>query len=228
MNAEIKREPIAIAPSILSADFTRLGEEVKAVVEAGADLIHIDVMDGRFVSNITIGPFVVKWVNKITDTPLDVHLMIVEPERYIEDFIKAGANLISIHAEACVHLDGVLHTIKQQGVSAGVAINPATPLVVLEEVLDVIDFVVVMSVNPGFGGQKFLPSCLKKAQKLHDIRQERNLGYKIQMDGGVGPRNVGDVYNAGVDMVVAGSAIYGTENYGETIALMRKNTQSST
>ncbi len=213
---------IKIAPSILSADFARLAEEVKAVEAAGADVLHIDVMDGRFVPNLTIGPLVVRALRKVSSLPFDVHLMIVEPDRYIEDFAKAGADWISVHAEACVHLHRTLTRIKELGKKAGVALNPATPLHVLEYVLDELDYVVLMSVNPGFGGQKFIPATLDKIRALKDFLHEQERELPIEVDGGVNLETLGEVVRAGANILVAGSAIFGTEDYNATIKAFRE------
>jgi len=200
---------VELAPSILSADFARLGEQVRAVVEGGATVIHVDVMDGHFVPNITIGPPVVKSLRKVTDLPLDCHLMIENPDQYIPDFADAGANWISVHQETCVHLNRVLHHIRDHGAKAGVVINPATPVETLVEVLDIVDYVLVMSVNPGFGGQKFIPSVLHKVRKLAELRAQRRLDYRIELDGGVGLDTIADVVRAGAEILVAGNAVFG-------------------
>ncbi len=213
---------IQIAPSILSADFSRLGEEIRAIEAAGADVVHIDVMDGHFVPNITIGPLVIKDLRPFTKLPFDVHLMIIDPDRYLEDFAKAGADWISVHAEACVHLHRTITHIKKLDKKAGVAINPSTPLHVLEYVLDDLDYVVIMSVNPGFGGQRFIYTMLKKIEKLRQIISKRGLSVKIEVDGGVNLETIGEVVQAGADILVAGSAIFDTKDYAETISLLRK------
>ena len=200
---------IEIAPSILSADFARLGEQVRAVVEGGATVIHVDVMDGHFVPNITIGPPVVKSLRKVTNLPLDCHLMIENPDQYIPDFAGAGANWISVHQETCRHLDRTLRLIRDHGAKAGVVINPATPVETLLEVLDIVDYVLVMSVNPGFGGQKFIPSVLHKVRKLAELRAQRRLHYRIELDGGVGLDTIAEVVRAGAEILVAGNAVYG-------------------
>lgn len=199
---------IQIAPSILSADFTRLGEQIQLVERAGAALIHVDVMDGRFVPNITVGPLVVEAVRRVTDLPLDVHLMIVEPERYIEDFVQAGANLISVHVEASPHLHRTLTRIRELGCQAGAVLNPATPLSAVEEVLPLADYVLIMSVNPGFAGQTFIPSSLYKVRRLDRLIQDRQLKTRIEIDGGISTANVDQVVTAGAEMLVAGSAIF--------------------
>ncbi len=212
---------IKIAPSILSADFAYLAEEVKAVEAAGADVLHIDVMDGRFVPNLTIGPLVVKALRKVSSLPFDVHLMIVEPDRYIEDFAEAGADWISVHAEACVHLHRTLSRIRELGKKAGVALNPATPLDTLEYVLDELDYIVLMSVNPGFGGQKFIPAVLDKIRALKEFLHEQERDLPIEVDGGVNLETVGEVVRAGANILVAGSAIFGTQDYTATIKAFR-------
>jgi len=211
-----------IAPSILSADFARLGDEVMAVEAAGADWIHVDVMDGRYVPNITIGPLVVKAVRGVTSLPVDAHLMIVEPERYVEEFVRAGADLVAVHAEASVHLNRTIQLIKGLGAKAGVALNPSTPLSVLDWVLDDLDLVVIMSVNPGFGGQQFIPNSLDKVRALKQRITERGLATQIQVDGGVNEITIKDVSAAGTDVFVAGSAVFGSSNYKTTIATLRK------
>ncbi len=211
-----------IAPSILSADFARLGDEVMAVEEAGADWIHVDVMDGRFVPNITIGPMVTGAVRRVTSLPIDAHLMIVEPERYVEDFVKAGADFVAVHAEACVHLNRTVQLIKDLGAKAGVALNPSTPLDALEWVLEELDLVVVMSVNPGFGGQRFIPNTLEKVRRLKQAIRERGLDTLIQVDGGVNAKTVESVSAAGADVFVAGSAVFGSSDYKATIETLRR------
>jgi len=211
-----------IAPSILSADFSKLGEEIQAVEKAGADWIHADIMDGHFVPNITIGPFIVKAVSNITQLPIDVHLMIEKPDRYIPDFIKAGASWISVHAEASVHLHRTIQLIKESGVRAGVALNPATPLSSLEYLLEDLDYVVIMSVNPGFGGQSFIRSSLDKLRKLRTMIQDRGLSTLIQIDGGVSRDTIEKISLAGVDSFVTGSALFGSQNYNDTISYFRE------
>lgn len=211
-----------ISPSILSADFSKLGEEIKAVESAGADWIHIDVMDGHFVPNITMGPIVVEAVTRVTQLPPDVHLMIENPDRYISDFAKAGAALISVQAEACVHLNRTLQMIKECGARPGVALNPSTPLSSVEWVLEYVDFVLIMSVNPGFGGQAFIKNSLDKIKALRKMIQNRGLSALIQIDGGVNEKTIGEIALAGADAFVAGSAIFGNPDYKQTIDNFRK------
>jgi len=206
-----------IAPSILSADFTRLGEEIKAVQEAGADWIHIDVMDGHFVPNITIGPLVVEAARRATYLPLDVHLMITNPERYITDFVKSGADLITVQVEACVHLNRTIQMIKEAGIQAGAVLNPSTSLDTIEWELENLDLVEIMSVNPGFGGQAFIPSSLAKIRALKQMINAKGLSTLIEVDGGVNSDTIEEVSQAGTDVFVAGSAIFGSNNYQQTI-----------
>ncbi|OAG27498.1 ribulose-phosphate 3-epimerase [Thermodesulfatator autotrophicus] len=213
---------IKIAPSILSADFGRLAEEVKAITEAGADVIHIDVMDGHFVPNITIGPVVIKAIRQASPLPFDVHLMISNPDDYLEDFAKAGADWLSVHVEAATHLHRTISRIKELGKKAGVVLNPATPLESIDYILEEIDFVLIMSVNPGFGGQKFIPSALRKIRELKQIIRSRGLDIPIQVDGGVNLETLSEVVKAGADIVVAGSAIFGTKDYTKTIKAFRQ------
>jgi ribulose-phosphate 3-epimerase len=210
-----------IAPSILSADFVRLKEEIQAVEAAGADYLHIDVMDGHFVPNITIGPSVVEAVRKVTRLPLDVHLMIENPDQYIPEFAKAGANILSVHQETCPHLNRTINLIKEYGLIPAVVLNPSTPITTLEDILEEVDMVMIMSVNPGFGGQKFIPGTIKKIRNLKEMITERGLNIDIEIDGGVTPKNVGQVCKAGADVVVAGSAIFHTPDYRKTMALFR-------
>jgi ribulose-phosphate 3-epimerase len=217
---------IKIAPSILSADFARLGEEVRAVEAAGADYLHVDVMDGHFVPNITIGPPVVAAVRAVTRLPLDVHLMIENPDRYIADFAKAGADLITVHYEASPHLHRTVQLIRSLGKKAGVSINPATPIGVLEVILADLDLVLVMTVNPGFGGQHFIPSCLDKIAGLRRQIDALGLPIELQVDGGVKLDNIGRIAAAGADVFVAGSAVFGAADYAATIATLRDNAGS--
>ena len=216
------RQRPRIAPSILSADFTILGEEIKAVVNAGADLLHVDVMDGDFVPNITLGQPVVSSIDRVTDLPLDVHLMIASPERYIEDFRKAGADWISVHAEATAHLHRAVQQIKEAGARAGVALNPATPLSSLDAVLGDLDFVLIMTVNPGFGGQKFIPSMLEKIRTLRARIDDEGLAVDIEVDGGIKIDNAAEVSRAGGDVFVAGSAVFQSKDYDATLAALRE------
>jgi ribulose-phosphate 3-epimerase len=211
-----------IAPSILSADFSRLGDEIRAVEAAGANYIHIDVMDGRFVPNITIGPLIVEAARKVTQLPLDVHLMIVEPERYVEDFAKAGADIIVVHAEACLHLHRVVQQIKGLGKKAGISLNPATPLNVLDYVLEELDLVLLMTVNPGFGGQSFIESGIHKIQQLRGMLDRRGCEAELEIDGGVKPSNIARIAHAGADVLVAGSAVFGSNDYAATITEMKR------
>jgi len=210
-----------IAPSILSADFSRLGEEINAVERAGADWIHVDVMDGHFVPNITIGPAVVEAVKRVTGLPLDVHLMIENADQYLEDFVKAGSDLLTVQVEACVHLHRTIQAIKELGVKAAVALNPSTPVSTIEWVLEEVDMVLIMSVNPGFGGQKFIPQALQKIEELKSMIGARNPNVLIQVDGGVNEKTIRSVSKAGADVFVAGSAIFGSSDYGETISKFR-------
>ena len=210
-----------IAPSILSADFARLGEEVTTVLDAGADVVHIDVMDGHFVPNITIGPLVVKAVRSITKAPLDVHLMIENADRYLEAFAKAGADWITVHPETGYHLHRTIGRIKDLGLKAGVVLNPATPLESLEWVLEDLDLVMLMSVNPGFGGQSFISSSLEKTRRLKEMIDSRGLQVGIEMDGGIGPENIAAAIEAGANIFVAGSAIFGQSDYQEVISKMK-------
>ena len=205
---------IELAPSILSADFAHLADQVHAAAEGGASLLHVDVMDGHFVPNITIGPPVVKSLRKVTALPLDCHLMIENPDQYIPSFADSGADWISVHQEECVHLNRTLDLIKSHGCRAGVVINPATPVSTLSEVLDIVDLVLVMSVNPGFGGQKFIPGALHKIARLAALRAERNLDYRIEVDGGVAMDTVQQVVRAGAEVLVIGSAMFGSGDLG--------------
>ncbi len=211
-----------IAPSILSADFSRLGDEIRAVEAAGAEVIHVDVMDGRFVPNITIGPLVVEAVRRVTDLPVDVHLMIVEPDRYVKDFADAGADWITVHVEACVHLHRTLGYIRSLGKKAGAVLNPATSLSTLEYVLEELDLVMLMSVNPGFGGQSFIESTLEKTRRLRAMLDTVNPGAGIEIDGGISPKTIAGMAEAGANIFVAGSAIYGRDDYGAEIQEMKR------
>ena len=216
-----------MAPSILSADFSRLGEEIKAVEKAGADIIHVDVMDGHFVPNITIGPPVVASVRKITELPLDVHLMISDADRYVEDFAKAGADWITVHVEACPHLHRTVSRIKELGKKAGTVLNPATPLGSLDEILPEIDLVMLMSVNPGFGGQSFIRSSIQKIKTLRKMIEKRGLEVGIEIDGGVSPATIADVAGAGANIFVAGSAVFGQQDYVKVIREMKTICQAA-
>lgn len=208
---------IEIAPSLLSADFTKLGDEIRAIETGGASILHFDVMDGRFVPNITIGLPVLKSIRRFSDTPIDAHLMIVEPLRYAAEFVKAGANMVSVHIEADPHIHRTLAAIREAGGQAGIAINPGTPLVALEEALPFADFVLLMSVNPGFGGQKFIKTSLDKLRRLKMMILERNLQTRIEIDGGVDEHNINEIAAAGAEIAVAGSAIFGKENSTEAV-----------
>ncbi|SPF48922.1 D-ribulose-5-phosphate 3-epimerase [Candidatus Sulfotelmatobacter kueseliae] len=213
---------IELAPSILSADFSRLGEEVRAAGEGGGTVIHVDIMDGHFVPNLTIGPPVVKSLRRATRLPLDCHLMIEHPDEFIPVFADAGADWISVHQEVCRHLNRTLHHIKDHGCLAGVVINPATPVETLAEVLDVVDYVLVMSVNPGFGAQPFIPSTLHKMRRLAEIRSQRGLNYRIEVDGGVALETVADVVRAGAEILVAGNAVFGNGDPSKNAAALLK------
>jgi ribulose-phosphate 3-epimerase len=212
---------VKIAPSILSADFARLGEEIAAVEKAGADYIHIDVMDGHFVPNITIGPLIVEAIRPVTKLPLDVHLMIENPDQYIEAFAKAGADYITVHVEACRHLHRTIHHIKSFGIKAGVVLNPATPVNTLQHILKDIDMVLLMSVNPGFGGQKFIPEVLPKIKKVKEMADSIGKEIEIEIDGGVNSETAKLCVEAGANVLVAGSAIYDQEDYAAAISLIR-------
>ncbi len=213
---------VQIAPSILSADFGRLAAEVKAVEDAGADVIHVDVMDGHFVPNITLGPLIVRAIKPVTNLPLDCHLMISDPDRYIEAFASAGADWITVHVEACTHLHRTIQAIRGLGVKAGAVLNPATPLSTLDYVLEDLDLVLLMSVNPGFGGQGFIPSALRKTAELREMIKSRGLDIPIEVDGGVNLSTIRDVVAAGAEICVAGSAVYGTDDYARTISDLKK------
>jgi ribulose-phosphate 3-epimerase len=212
---------IKIAPSILSADFARLGEEIKDVEKGGADYIHVDVMDGHFVPNITIGPLIVEAVRPITSLPLDVHLMIEHPDKYIPEFAKAGADIITVHVEACPHLHRTIQLIKSFGIKAGVVLNPHTPVSVIEHILEDIDMVLLMTVNPGFGGQKFIHSVLPKIKLVSEMVQERNLNVEIEVDGGVNAETARLCIEAGANVLVAGSAVYNQKDRAQAIREIR-------
>ncbi|MEW6161861.1 MAG: ribulose-phosphate 3-epimerase [Nitrospirota bacterium] len=213
---------VKIAPSILSANFLKLGEEIKTAEDAGADMLHIDIMDGHFVPNITIGPFIVESIRKITSLPLDVHLMIEEPDKYLRDFIKAGADYLTVHYEASVHLHRTVHWIKESGVKAGVSLNPATPVWNLEHIISDVDIALLMSVNPGFGGQDFIPQILDKIKILKKLLREKGLSTLIEVDGGVKLENAGEIISAGADILVMGSAFFNSKDYGKTIKQFRE------
>jgi len=212
---------VLIAPSILSADFGRLADEVRAVEQAGADYIHVDVMDGRFVPNITLGPVLVEAVRRATRLPLDVHLMIVEPEKYVEAFAAAGANLISVHVETSPHLHRTLHQIRQAGARPAAVLNPATPVELVGDVLDDLDMVLVMSVNPGFGGQRFIPRALDKIRRLRQLLNSRGLKVDIEVDGGIDPDTAPRAIEAGANVLVAGTAVFHAKDYRAAIAALR-------
>ena len=213
---------IEIIPSILAADFTRLAEEIGRVERGGASMLHLDVMDGHFVPNLTIGPPVVQSIRKITRLTLDVHLMITDPDRYAPVFIRAGADQVLVHQEVCAHLDSTLRMIQRAGARAGVVLNPSTPVAMLEDVLEIVDYVLIMSVNPGFGGQEFIPRTLEKVRRLDRIRRERGLVFRIEIDGGVNKDNLGEVVRAGCDWIVTGSSIFHTADPAATMAEMKQ------
>ncbi len=212
---------IKIAPSILSADFMKLGDEIKKAEESGADMFHLDIMDGHFVPNITIGPAVVGSIRKITSLPLDVHLMIEDPDKFLTDFIDAGADYITVHLEASVHLHRTVQAIKERGVKAGVSLNPATSLRSLDHILTDIDMILLMSVNPGFGGQSFIPSVMDKIKNMRDIIKTRGLNTLIEVDGGVKLKNAREIASAGADILVMGSAFFNSKNYGDLMKKLR-------
>ena len=216
---------VEIAPSILSADFARLGQEIEAVERGGASLIHVDVMDGRFVPNITIGLPVVKGISRATRLPIDAHLMIVEPGRYAEQFVKAGAKMVSIHVEADPHLQRTITAIKGAGAQAGVAINPATPLSALDEVLNFADYILVMSVNPGFGGQMFIPTSVDKVRRLRQTIVGRGLNVRIEIDGGIDRHNIDEVAAAGAEIIVSGTAVFGGGDPAAAVSQLREATE---
>jgi len=218
---------VEILPSILAADFARLGEQVTQLETAGCHMLHVDVMDGHFVPNLTLGPPVVESLRKVTRLKLDVHLMIEDPDKFAPVFIKAGADQVSVHQEACRNLDRTLHMIRDEGARAGVVINPATPVSMLDEVLDIADYVLVMSVNPGFGGQQFIPNSLHKVRQLKARKRERGLPFHIEIDGGITMENVPAVVDAGVEWVVTGSSIFHTVNPGATFEEMRRRAEEA-
>ena len=214
---------IKIAPSILSADFSQLGDEIKKVEAAGVDMIHIDVMDGHFVPNLTFGPPVIAALRKVTQLPFDVHLMVKNPQDLIDPFVKAGADIITFHAETSPHLHRLIQNVKELGVKAAVALNPSTPLSTIEEILDELDMILIMSVNPGFGGQKFISSALNKIERLRTLLNERDLAADIQVDGGINEGTAAQVVAAGANILVAGSAIYGSADMARTIQILKNN-----
>ena len=219
---------IELAPSILSADFAHLADQVHAVAEGGATLLHVDVMDGHFVPNLTIGPPVVASLRKVTRLPLDVHLMIENPDLFIPAFVDAGADWISVHQEACIHLHRTLELIRSHNVNPGVVINPATPVEMLENILDMVDHVLVMSVNPGFGGQKFIPMVLQKVRRLVEMRAQRRANFRIEIDGGIGNDTVAEAVRAGVEILVAGNAVFGQGSPRENTQRLLKLAQEAT
>ncbi|MGE5486681.1 MAG: ribulose-phosphate 3-epimerase [bacterium] len=219
---------VQIVPSILSADFARLGEDIHKVEKAGAAMLHVDIMDGHFVPNLTIGPPVVRSIRKVTKMTLDVHLMITDPDKYIPVFIEAGADQISVQQEAALHLDATIRTIQAAGLPAGVVLNPATPVAVLEDVLHLVDYVLVMSVNPGFGGQKFIPRALDKIRALDRKRKELGLKFAIEVDGGVNTGNVAQLVQAGADWLVSGASIFLAPDPGAVVAEMREIAREAT
>ncbi len=218
---------VQIVPSILSADFARLGEEIQKVEQGGATMLHVDVMDGHFVPNLTVGPPVLRSIRKITRMTLDVHLMVTDPDKYAPIFIEAGADQVLVHYEAARHLDGTLRTIQSEGVPAGVVLNPATPVQMLDDVLGLVDYVLVMSVNPGFGGQQFIPRALDKIRELDRRRKELGLEFAIEIDGGVTLDNVAEIVSAGCDWLVSGASIFGSADPAATVAQMRDIAQSA-
>jgi len=217
---------VEIAPSILSADFRRLGEQIAAVEQAGASYIHVDVMDGHFAPNLTVGPFIVDWVRKSTKLPIDAHLMIENPDNFIGAFAGAGANMISVHPEATYHLDRTLNYIRQAGCQAGVVLNPATPLAMIEEIIAEVDYVLLMSVNPGFSGQKFITSSLDKLRRLRNLIRMKFSPARIEIDGGVGLGNAAEVAAAGAEILVAGSAVFGAEDPAEALKELLRAAES--
>jgi ribulose-phosphate 3-epimerase len=218
----LEEDMVRISPSILSADFTRLGEEIREVEKAGADYIHIDVMDGHFVPNITVGPMIVKAARGITQLPLDVHLMISDPDQYVDDFAKAGAGILTVHTETLKHVHRTIQHIRDRGVRPGLALNPATPLDVLDYILDDLDMVLLMTVNPGFEGQRFIPEVIPKIKRLKEEIDRRGLNVDVEVDGGINPEVIGEVARAGASVFVAGSAIFYSKDYEKTIRLMRE------
>jgi len=217
-----------ISPSVLSADFTRLTEELGALESAGADYLHVDVMDGRFVPNITIGPFIVDALKRATSLPLDVHLMIEAPERFVADFAKAGADILTVHAEASTHLNRTVQLIREHGMRPGVSINPSTPVSAIEEIVDDVDLVLIMSVNPGFSGQGFIETSYRKIEAARRLIDGRGLDVELEVDGGIKVSNIGSVARAGADVFVSGSGILGTDDYAATIKAMRTELEAAT
>lgn len=218
---------IELAPSILAADFAHLAEQVERATAGGGSVIHCDVMDGHFVPNLTIGPPLVKSLRKATRLPLDCHLMIENPDQYIPEFADAGADWISVHQEACGHLNRTLHLIREHDCLAGVVVNPATPLSTLSEVLDIVDYVLVMSVNPGFGAQKFIPSTMRKMKKLAEIRNERGYSFRIEVDGGISVDTVGEAVRAGAEILVAGNSVFGSGDPKENAQVLLEAARSA-
>jgi ribulose-phosphate 3-epimerase len=219
---------VQIVPSILSADFARLGEEIARVERGGATMLHVDVMDGHFVPNLTVGPPVIESIRKVTRSRLDLHLMIEDPDQYAPVFIQAGADQVSVHQEVCRNLDRTLHMIQSEGALAGVVLNPATPVAMLDDILDVADYVLIMSVNPGFGGQRFIPRSLEKVRELDRKRRERRLRFSIEIDGGITLENLGDAVRAGCDWIVTGSSIFHTSDPAAAVSGMRQVAQDAT
>lgn len=211
-----------ILPSLLAADFSRLGEEIAKAEAGGATMLHVDIMDGHFVPNLTMGPPLVKSIRKITQSVLDVHLMIEDPDTFAPIFIDAGANQVSVHQEVCRHLDRTLNMIRHHGAKAGIVLNPATPVSTIEDVLEIADFVLIMSVNPGFGGQSFIPRVLNKVRRLDDLRRQRGLNFSIEIDGGIGPENATEVVEAGVDWLVAGTSVFGNPDPAEAVRVLTR------
>jgi ribulose-phosphate 3-epimerase len=218
---------IEIVPSIFAADFIRLGEEIQRVENGGARMIHVDIMDGHFVPNFTMGTPITESIRRASHVKLDHHLMIEDPDTYAPIFIKAGADCVSVHYEVCRNLDRTLHMIQDHGAQAGVVINPATPVLLLENVLDIVDYVLVMSVNPGYGGQKFIPNSLHKVEELVRIRRARKLDFAVEIDGGVGSENIADVARAGVDWVVAGSSVFGTDDPAQAVRDLQRTAEEA-
>ncbi len=218
---------IEIAPSILAADFSRLAEEVRSVQRGGASMIHVDIMDGHFVPNITIGPPAVRSLRRATDIVFDCHLMIEDADHYGVEFVEAGADMVSVHQEACPHLNRTLHAIRAAGAMPGVVLNPGTPVHALDEVLDLVDYVLIMSVNPGFGGQEFIPGVLHKVRRLRELREERGLEFRIEIDGGITLDNVAEAARAGCDIIVSGTAIFSRPDPGEAVAAMARAVEAA-